>query len=285
MINNEIRHEIVSSNPDIEVRFYLSEDEGSYVAPHWHNSLELVYMLEGSMTTQFENNVRQTIEAGEISVVNPRVIHSVTAQKNKALVLLIPSDLLEKYILAHDFLEFHVDMHPDDQVNITRLERLKKIFTDMYIVYDIRPDAYLLKFNSLLYDLLYTLVHSYSVRLTDKDIIKRNRSINKVKDIMRYIENHHSEKIVMEDIAAHFGYNPDYLSRLFKKQLGITVMQYLYEIRLNKIVRDLGETDLSIGYIFDTHGCTNHKYTMQLFKERFKCTPKEKRRELQGNSE
>ena len=285
MINNEIRHEIVSSNPDIEVRFYLSEDEGSYVAPHWHNSLELVYMLEGSMTTQFENNVRQTIEAGEISVVNPRVIHSVTAQKNKALVLLITSDLLEKYIPAHDFLEFHVDMHPDDQVNITRLERLKKIFTDLYIVYDIRPDEYLLKFNSLLYDLLYTLVHSYSVRLTDKDIIKRNRSINKVKDIMRYIENHHSEKIVMEDIAAHFGYNPDYLSRLFKKQLGITVMQYLYEIRLNKIVRDLGETDHIIGYIFDTHGCTNHKYTMQLFKERFKCTPKEKRRELQGNSE
>ena len=102
---------------------------------------------------------------------------------------------------------------------------------------------------------------------------------------MRYIENHHSEKIVMEDIAAHFGYNPDYLSRLFKKQLGITVMQYLYEIRLNKIVRDLGETDHSIAYIFDTHGCTNHKYTMQLFKERFKCTPKEKRRELQGNFE
>lgn len=127
MINNEIRHEIVSSNPDIEVRFYLSEDKGSYVAPHWHNSLELVYMLEGSMTTQFENNVRQTIEADEISVVNPRVIHSVTAQRNKALVLLIPSDLLEKYIPAYDFLEFHVDMHPDDQVNITRLERLKKI--------------------------------------------------------------------------------------------------------------------------------------------------------------
>ena len=41
MDNNNIRHEIVSSNSDIEVRFYLSEDKGSYVAPHWHNSLEL----------------------------------------------------------------------------------------------------------------------------------------------------------------------------------------------------------------------------------------------------
>lgn len=126
MINNEIRHEIVSSNPDIEVRFYLSEDEGSYVAPHWHNSLELVYMLEGSMTTQFENNVRQTIEAGEISVVNPRVIHSVTAQKNKALVLLIPSDLLEKYIPAHDFLDFTLICTPMIRSILPALNGLKR---------------------------------------------------------------------------------------------------------------------------------------------------------------
>ena len=199
MENNSIRHEIVSSNPDIDVRFYLSEDSGGYVAPHWHNSLELVYMIEGSMVTQFENNVRQTLHPGEFSIVNPRVIHSVTAQKNKALVLLIPSAVLEKYIPAYDLLEFHVDMHPEHPVDVTRLERIKKIFTDMYIVYDVRPDAYLLKFNSLLYDLLYTLVHSYSIRLTDKAVNKRNRSINKVKNIMRYIEDHNSEKIVMED--------------------------------------------------------------------------------------
>ena len=283
-MDNDIRHEIVSSNPDIEVRFYLSEDNGSYVAPHWHNSLELVYMLEGSMVTQYENNVRQTIEPGEISVVNPRVIHSVTAQKNKALVLLIPSALLEKYIPAPDFLEFRINMHPENPVEITRLERLKKIFTDMYIVYDIRPDAYLLKFNSLLYDMLYTMVHSYSVRLTDKDVGRHDRTINRLKDVMRYIEKHHSEKIMMEDISAHFGYNPDYLSRLFKKHLGLTVMQYLYEIRLNRVVHDLGETEMSIGEIFELHGCTNHKYTMQLFKERFGCTPKEKRKEIKGNS-
>ena len=154
----------------------------------------------------------------------------------------------------------------------------------MYIVYDIRPDAYLLKFNSLLYDLLYTMVHSYSVRLTDKDVGRHDRTINRLKDVMRYIEKHHSEKIMMEDISAHFGYNSDYLSRLFKKHLGLTVMQYLYEIRLNRVVHDLGETEMSIGEIFELHGCTNHKYTMQLFKERFGCTPKEKRKEIKGNS-
>lgn len=48
-------HEIVTINTDIEVRFYLSADKGSYVSPHWHNSLELVYLLEGSIEVIIEN--------------------------------------------------------------------------------------------------------------------------------------------------------------------------------------------------------------------------------------
>lgn len=284
LMNQEmIPHEIVLSNPDIEVRFFPLESREHYVAPHWHNSLEFIYMIEGTMITQFENNVRQMYKGGEFSVVNPRAIHSVKVSENKALVLQIPSAFMEKYVPFHDFLEFSVGMHPENEEDILRLEKLKKIFTDMHSVYDTRPDAYLLRFNSLLYDLLYTLVHHYSVRLTDNDITRRNRSINKVRDIMRYIEKHHAEKIVMEDIASHFGYNPDYLAKFFKKYLGLTVMQYLYEVRLNRIVRDLQETDLSIGDIFEKHGCTNYKYTMQLFRERYKCTPKEKRKELKGN--
>ena len=45
MEQEKMRHEIVTSNPDVDVRFYLSKDEGSYVSPHWHNSLEIVYVI------------------------------------------------------------------------------------------------------------------------------------------------------------------------------------------------------------------------------------------------
>ena len=34
MEQEKMRHEIVTSNPDVDVRFYLSKDEGSYVSPH-----------------------------------------------------------------------------------------------------------------------------------------------------------------------------------------------------------------------------------------------------------
>ena len=61
MADYEVHHEIVASNQDVDVRFYLSVDQGSYVAPHWHDSLELVYMLEGSIivTTENQKNVLQ----------------------------------------------------------------------------------------------------------------------------------------------------------------------------------------------------------------------------------
>ncbi len=46
MADYEVHHEIVASNQDVDVRFYLSVDQGSYVAPHWHNSLD-IYLYAG----------------------------------------------------------------------------------------------------------------------------------------------------------------------------------------------------------------------------------------------
>lgn len=63
MADYEVHHEIVASNQDVDVRFYLSVDQGSYVAPHWHNSLEIIYMLEGSMHVKMEDREKE-VQAG-----------------------------------------------------------------------------------------------------------------------------------------------------------------------------------------------------------------------------
>ena len=178
-----MRHEIVSVNPDIEARFYLSIDLGSYVPPHWHDSLELVYMIEGSMAVTFENR-REVLRAGEFNIVNSRVIHSVLSEKNRALVLQIPKEILRKFIPTIELYTFFVDKNPANEVERTRLEKVKKIFMDMHAVYDIRPEGYLLRFNSLLYELLFTLVHSYSNKLVQKEFDRNEGQLEKVNPIM-----------------------------------------------------------------------------------------------------
>lgn len=75
-----MRHEIVSRNPDVEVRFYLSVDEGSYVTPHWHESIEMVYVIEGKITVGLENR-RVVVKEDEFNIINSRTVHSVLGEK------------------------------------------------------------------------------------------------------------------------------------------------------------------------------------------------------------
>lgn len=273
-----MRHEIVSRNPDVEVRFYLSVDEGSYVPPHWHDSIELVYMIEGKMTVIYENQ-RKELYPGEFIIINSRVIHSVLSTRNKATVLQVPKDVLKKYIPDIDMYIFEVDIHPESKVEQTRLERIKKIFTDMQIIYDIRPEGYLLKFNSLLYELLFMLIHSYSQKIVRKNADKNYMYLERLSKIMTYLKEHYKEKIVLPELAAQFGYNGDYLTRFFKKQTGMTINEYLYAYRITKVYQDLLNTDDPINEILEEHGCTNTRVAMRVFKEVYGCTPKQKRKQ------
>ena len=95
MEQEKMRHEIVTSNPDVDVRFYLSKDEGSYVSPHWHNSLEIVYVIKGKVVLNLPRGVKVTASDGEFFMANPREIHSVFSEKNEALVLQIPQRFYE----------------------------------------------------------------------------------------------------------------------------------------------------------------------------------------------
>lgn len=259
-----MRHEIVSVNPDLEARFYLSIDAGSYVPPHWHDSLELVYMIEGTMTVIYENR-KEVLHSGEFNIVNSRVIHSVLSEKNKALVLQIPKEILRKFIPNIELYTFTVSMSPSTDVEKTRLMKMKKIFMDMHVIYAIRPEGYLLRFNSLLYELLFSLVHSYSNRLVQKEFDRNEGRFEKVVPIMNFLKEHYREKCMISKLAEHFGYHEDYIARIFKKQLGMTVMEYVYAIRISKVYIDLINTDDTVNNIFEAHGCTNYKVAMEAF--------------------
>ena len=277
-MENNFKHEIVANNPDIDVRFYLSKDEGSYVSPHWHNSLEIVYVISGKVTLNLPKGVKQTACDGEFFLANPREIHSVLSEKNEALVLQIPQKFYEKYAPSMALRKFAVDMTPTTDVGKTRLERLKKIFLDMYVVYDVRPEGYLLRFNSLLYELLFSLIHYHSEKIMQKDFDRDNKYFSRLKEIMKYINENHSRPISVSDIAKKFSYNPDYLARFFKKYMNCTVTDYIYSVRVACVHLDLVNTDLPIGEILEEHGCTNHSLFMKYFREQWGCSPKEHRK-------
>lgn len=101
------------------------------------------------------------------------------------------------------------------------------------------------------------------------------------------VSNHISEKIAAwidanchapiteMQIATHFGYNPDYLNRLFKSNFSKTIKQYINNKRMEYIKGLMLCSDLPLKEIAHRSGFTEYKYFLKFFKYHENVTPTE----------
>ena len=74
------------------------------------------------------------------------------------------------------------------------------------------------------------------------------------------------------------GLNKEYFCRLFKKNMGVSYLQYVYQVRTTAVCRELETTEDPIGEIAERHGFRDPKMLNQYFREIYGCTPSEKRK-------
>ena len=94
----------------------------------------------------------------------------------------------------------------------------------------------------------------------------------KLQKIIEYIDNNYADGIKLSKIAEKFEINSNYLSTLFKREMGLGFSQYLVEVKLKKAEIYLKETEMSIEEIADKIGM-EYYYFLKLFKKRYKTTP------------
>ena len=68
------------------------------------------------------------------------------------------------------------------------------------------------------------------------------------------------------------------LSRLFKKNMGVSYLQYVYQVRTTAVCRELETTEDPISEIAERNGFRDPKMLNQYFREIYGCTPSEKRK-------
>ncbi len=93
--------------------------------------------------------------------------------------------------------------------------------------------------------------------------------------IAAWIEANCHTSITEKQIASQFGYNSDYLNRLFKSSFSKTIKQYINEKRLEYIKGLMLRSDLSLKEIAHRSGFTEYKYFLKFFKYHEKVTPTE----------
>lgn len=94
--------------------------------------------------------------------------------------------------------------------------------------------------------------------------------------ILHYVDQHYCEEITRSDLANLVYISNDYCSRIFKKETGRTLAQYVLEKRVEKAKRLL-ESDLSVKNVALQTGYSNFSYFSKVFKEITGVTPMEYR--------
>lgn len=103
-----------------------------------------------------------------------------------------------------------------------------------------------------------------------------------IDQVKTYISHHLAEDLSRETLARQFFINPNYLSRLFKKETGISLQDYLLQERIKKARFLLETTQLSVSEVHEQSGFSHSSYFSKIFKRETGMTPLEYRRALQG---
>ena len=91
--------------------------------------------------------------------------------------------------------------------------------------------------------------------------------------VVSYIHQHIQEDISLGDLAGLVYLNEQYLTRVFKKATGMSILEYITEERLRLARELLTGTDYPINRVADTVGYNNYSYFTRIFKKNTGLTP------------
>ena len=104
--------------------------------------------------------------------------------------------------------------------------------------------------------------------------LNRPRTSGYVERCRDYVRKHYREKIYLDDVAASLGLSPTYLSRLFKKETGGCLQDFVNEERVFRASNLLLYSELSLPEIANYVGFPNQSYFGKIFKQHKGMTPK-----------
>ena len=108
----------------------------------------------------------------------------------------------------------------------------------------------------------------------------RNRADLYVRRACSFIKDHYSRDISVTEVAEYVGVSTSHLSHLFRQKLGLAFVDYVQDVRIQKLMELLREKDYSIRELASMLGYNNHTYFCQIVRKRTGKTVKQLKREL-----
>lgn len=263
----------------------LSAYGGSFLW-HWHPEIELTIVLEGEIIYQV-NEETWRLKPGQGLFCNSNALHtgrmadagdcryiSVTFD-TKVLYGYSASLLYTKYIhpVIRDTALSAFPLEPDGGWQQDILERLSGIWA----AHREKKDTVEMEIQLSLMQIWLDIYRHAGCR-EDAGAFIPDRSQERIREILRFIQEHYEEKITLDQIADQVNICKSECCRFFKKYMRVTMFDYLLAYRIDQSLPLLAGSDREITEVAGRCGFANPCYYTRVFKRIKGCTPMEFRR-------
>lgn len=241
---------------------------------HWHRSIEIDIVISGRVEYKMDGQ-SQYLHTGDVLIINSGMLHSNHwIDRNdhfQGVTILISKSFLDMWLGKDVYLKVPEDMR-----------KRKELFDTVIRIGQIEKENGAMKKIELM-EVLYHLLLILGSECIEAEYVgsdRKTKTIDNIKKVINYIEQHYKEDISLASVAAQMNYSSAHLSRVFKENIGYNFHDYLQSVRIGNAVRMIMQNkDVRLMECAIENGFTNIKSFIEVFKKIYGCTPSEWRKE------
>lgn len=236
--------------------------------PHTHNHTELFYIVGGKGQFRIQDQL-YPVNVNNLVIINPNVTHtevSLNAQPLEYIVLGIEG--VELATSENSNGQFCILDH-FESVEVSGC--LRNILREM----EQKGTGYEDVCQAYMEILIIRLMRNTALAVPAEPQV--NSGNQQCTAVRRYIDMHFKEPLTLEQLAEEAHMNKFYLSHTFKREYGVSPINYMIHKRIEESKYLLAETDLSMSQIAQLLGFSSPSYFSQVFRRTQSVSPMEYR--------
>lgn len=243
--------------------------------PHQHIRIEINFVKKGSCILRLEKE-SVSFNENEMMIICSNVDHTFEAGPEG-------TTLMQLEFLPEIFSRFDsTEKNPTNELTpftiFSEVNRLIKIVNNVRIMRAVQRIVNELNAKKKYYQYLVVMYYAELLILIYRHMDEVYLPLctnDGLKKAISYIREYFQKDINTEDIAEYSGIGERYLRKLFSQYLNMSPLDFLNQIRINKSIELLRNTELSVKEICFMCGYKSPQYFSRIFKQQMGISPKE----------